>query len=211
MKKYKKILTSLICTAVTAASVCSLFIADAASNLNKTYRYYFDVIAGSGVSSMDAQFRYNFNETDVKKVYIGNLGGTHGFSVLDTGIDISYNKTPAPSSAGTLMVVSFDALNNVTNINDIVSVDITSVKNTNGSNISKSKVSCTSILVGDINMDGEFLSNDLLMLSKYLKGQISLSESQLKAADVDGSFGAPTQNDSDLLTNYLLGIANLPK
>ena len=97
MKKYKKILTSLICTAVTAASVCSLFIADAASNLNKTYRYYFDVIAGSGVSSMDAQFRYNFNETDVKKVYIGNLGGTHGFSVLDTGIDISYNKTPAPS------------------------------------------------------------------------------------------------------------------
>ena len=100
MKKYKKILTSLICTAVTAASVCSLFIADAASNLNKTYRYYFDVIAGSGVSSMDAQFRYNFNKTDVKKVYIGNLGGTHGFSVLDTGIDISYNKTPAPSSAG---------------------------------------------------------------------------------------------------------------
>ena len=63
---------------------------------------------------------------------------------------------------------------------------------------------------GDVNLDGKVDLVDVIMINKYLAGQITLSEQATKNADVnaDGSLG---DGDSTILMQFvLMMIPNLP-
>ncbi len=71
----------------------------------------------------------------------------------------------------------------------------------------------TSFALGDVDMDGVITGHDTAMVSYYITGgDITLTEEQLRLADVDGD-GAVTQADADKLYNemqqYELGDVDL--
>ena len=68
----------------------------------------------------------------------------------------------------------------------------------------------TDINYGDVNLDGKVDLMDVIMMNKYLAGQITLSEQAVKNADVntDGSLG---DSDSTTLMQFvLMMIPDLP-
>ena len=61
----------------------------------------------------------------------------------------------------------------------------------------------TTFAMGDVDMDGIITGHDTAMVSRYLvEGDITLTEEQLKLADVDGD-GEVTQADADKLYNEM--------
>ena len=61
----------------------------------------------------------------------------------------------------------------------------------------------TTFAMGDVDMDGIITGHDTAMVSRYLvDGDITLTEEQLKLADVDGD-GEVTQADADKLYNEM--------
>lgn len=62
-----------------------------------------------------------------------------------------------------------------------------------------------SIILGDVNGDGQVKSNDLLLLKKYLLGLVDISDINAKNSDVTGD-GDIKSNDLLLLKKFLLGI-----
>lgn len=68
-------------------------------------------------------------------------------------------------------------------------------------------------VVGDINLDGTVDSNDVIILSKYVDGEIKLNQEQLKYADID-SDGVIGENDIEQLAHkisdfYQVGDINM--
>ncbi|MCC8068187.1 MAG: glycoside hydrolase family 9 protein [Ruminococcus sp.] len=64
------------------------------------------------------------------------------------------------------------------------------------------------IIIGDVTLDGEVKSNDLLLLKKYLLGLEDLTELQFESADTTQD-GEVKSNDLLLLKKYLLGLEEL--
>lgn len=62
-------------------------------------------------------------------------------------------------------------------------------------------------LIGDINNDGIVDNQDIVLMQKYLSGQIQLTGIGLLNADLDGN-GIVDNNDLRLLSNYLVGGDN---
>lgn len=198
----KKIIVSFLTAAIASLSLSSVMTANAVSQ-SKTFRIYYDVEASSGISNMTSSLKYDYSKVEVKKVIKGNLGGTHGFSQTENGImDVTYRNTSNLNAAGTLMYVSFDAPESISNLRNYVNYS-NSAKSTTGTNLS-SKVSTKFILVGDVDNDGEIKSNDVLLLQKYLLGTQKLEDEQWKAADVNGDLDV-TEDDLALLKKYQLG------
>lgn len=208
--RMKKAIVSTLTAAIASLSLSSVMTASAADSSN-TYRIYYNVNANSGVSSMSANLDYDYSKVEVKRVYKGTLGGSAGFSQTVSGkMDVSYSNSSNVNTAGTLIVVTFDADSSVTNLMSYVTSTIKSVKNTAGTSLSTTKVSTTTVLVGDVDQDGTVKSNDMLKLKRYLLGTETLTGNALKAADVDGDFDVDA-DDRELLNNYLLGISDLNK
>lgn len=61
---------------------------------------------------------------------------------------------------------------------------------------------------GDVNLDGIVDLRDCIMLNKYLAKMITLSENALINADVAPEFGNVTDEDTDLLMQFLLLIVD---
>lgn len=65
----------------------------------------------------------------------------------------------------------------------------------------------TGLLLGDVNVDGQVKTNDLLLLKKHLLGLVEADQVNLVNADVTKD-GEIKSNDLLLLKKYLLGIIN---
>lgn len=203
--KMRKTMVSLLTAAIVSMSLSSTMSASAASN-DKTFRIYYNVNANSGVAEMSSHLFYDYTKVEVKKVVKGTLGGSHGFSANTYGVlDATYKNTSNIYAAGILLYVSFDADSDVDKLSDYASFSITSVKNAAGTSLSTSKVYTNTILVGDVNQDGEVDSLDLLMLKKYLAGTQTLTGNALRSADTDGDFDVDN-DDMELLKGYILQI-----
>ena len=208
--RMKKTIVSILTAAIASMSFSSMMTASAESN-DKTFRIYYDVNANSGISEMTSHLNYDYDKVEVKKVIRGNLGGTHGFSQNKYGVmDVSYKNTSNIYAAGILMYVSFYASASVNNISDYASFSITGVKNTMGTSLSTSKVSVSTVLVGDVNQDGAVNSSDLQIIRKYLAGTQTLSGNVLRAADTDGDFDVD-DDDAELLRKYILHLEDFEK
>ena len=59
-------------------------------------------------------------------------------------------------------------------------------------------------LTGDLNGDGAIDNNDVVLLNKYLSGEIELEDNQFDIADVYGD-GIVDENDKGLINDYISG------
>lgn len=62
----------------------------------------------------------------------------------------------------------------------------------------------STVLMGDVNLDGKVTSTDVSMCERYVLGSINLSQAQFTAADVNKD-GKITSSDASLIGRFLLG------
>lgn len=78
-------------------------------------------------------------------------------------------------------------------------------------NISNALISLesdSSVLVGDVNCDGQITTSDVILTARYIVGLVNISEQQQILADANGDANI-TNADVILLARYLLGLATL--
>ena len=78
----------------------------------------------------------------------------------------------------------------------------------NLSNALISLESDSSVLMGDVNCDGQITTSDVILTARYIVGLVNISEQQQILADVNGDANI-TNADVILLARYLLGLATL--
>lgn len=66
----------------------------------------------------------------------------------------------------------------------------------------------SSVLMGDVNFDGQITTSDVILTARYIVGLVNISEQQQILADVNGDTKI-TNADVILLARYLLGLATL--
>lgn len=206
MKKLKKILVSIMATAVSVASFCSILNASATTVKYKTYRYFFDAPANTYVKDFRAYTVYNTTENVYVSKSNGNLGGnvstSTGYPSNEVYVKYVYYTNNTPSSAsGCLGSVTFNTTSG--------SLDFTTtlIKNDRDNTLVTNTVTISEVLIGDVNLDGVVNEADSTLLNKYLAGTVIFSDTQARAADTDND-GAIDNNDAIRILRYVNGYTN---
>jgi len=133
-------------------------------------------------------------ETD--KIIISS-GTADSFTSADESIaTVDSNGTVTGVAPGTTTVTVTDAEGNT----DTVTVIVTEV-----TTATTTEEPATDILWGDVNVDGQVRSNDMLLLKKYLLGLADVTDQGLLNADVTHD-GSVKSNDLLKLKKFLLGL-----
>ena len=202
MKKIKKILTAITTAAISAVSLCSMFSVSAA-NTYDTYRLYFDVNANSGVQKYTVNMGHNR-----ALIPCGMTPGTLGTNIYGGGggsaeggrnCGYTYENTGDLTAGGILFTMKF--YTQQTSFWDYVSRFDETTKNSAGTILSN-RVNVSTILIGDVNQDGNVDSKDTTLLKNYLSGTANLTGDALRAADTNGDYIVNSE-DRTILVQYL--------
>lgn len=79
-----------------------------------------------------------------------------------------------------------------------------SVTETPTSSETAEETKAESLKLGDINLDGDVIIADAILLNKYLVGSVTLSEASQKNADCDKD-GKLTSSDTLVILDYVVG------
>jgi len=203
MKRFKKILAAITTAALSAVSLCNLFSISAASNSYSTYRLYFDVEANSGVKKYAMSMGYwrTLINCGVKPGTLGDnvRGGGSGSAEGGRSCGYTYENTSNLTAGGILFTMAFYTSSD--SFWDHVSNFQGTATNSAGVVLSD-RVNVSTILVGDINQDGNVDSKDTALLKNYLAGSANLTGDALRAADTNGDYVIDTK-DREILVQYL--------
>lgn len=202
MRKMKRILTAITTAAVSAVSLCNMFTVSAA-NTYDTYRLYFDVNANSGVQKYAMTMGFNYLLT-----YSGMTPGTLGTNIHGGGggsaeggrnCGNTYENTGDLTAGGILFTMNF--YTKQTSFWDYVSHFTGTATNSAGV-VLTNRVNVSTILIGDVNQDGNVNSKDTTLLKNYLSGTANLTGDALRAADTNGDYIVNSE-DKTILVQYL--------
>ena len=210
MKKFKKILTAITTTAISAASLCSMFSASADTTQLKTFRIFHKVAVNSNIAYFDYTINYSSIVTATPSIKTNLLDNGYFTSTNNGKVQATYLGNSI-NTKGIIATTDFYTPMSVTSIFNEISYNAT-IRNSNNNNIDPNSITMTSVLMGDVNQDGVVNAEDISALNKYLLSPISfpLSEKGLLAANVKFDFdndGNPIINsiDSALIINYCNG------
>lgn len=128
-------------------------------------------------------------------VYGGGSGGPSGGRCCG----YTYDNTSNLTAGGILFTINF--YTNKASFWDYVSYLNGTATNSAGV-VLNNRVNVSTILVGDINQDGNVDAKDTALIKNYLAGTANLTGDALRAADTNGDY-VVNANDRTLLTQYL--------
>lgn len=211
MKKAKKFMATLTAVTVSAISLCSLFTANADSEMMKTYRVFHNVNSADNITYIDYVMNYSSS-------IIANP--SNKTPLLNNGYFVSSNNDKIQGTylgnaiqSGIAITTDFYTPNSVSNIFNEISYSAT-IRNSNNVSINPNSITLNAVLVGDVDQDGYVNSTDIVILNKYLtdpeKYPLVNEDAYLAAntkLDYDAN-GNPLLNNEDVqaITNYVLQV-----
>ena len=166
-----------------------------------------------------SQFRFNqsYLETLSEGVHTYHVGFATCpdlvLTITVTGSTITTTETttePTETTTTTTTTETTSTETEATTASETTTVSETTTTTTVSETTTTTTDADTDINYGDVNLDGKVDLMDVIMMNKYLAGQITLSEQAVKNADVntDGSLG---DSDSTTLMQFvLMMIPDLP-
>ena len=209
MKKFKKILTAITTTAISAAWLCSMFSASADTTQLKTFRIFHEVAVNSNIAYFDYTINYSSIVTATPSIKTNLLDNGYFTSTNNGKVQATYLGNSINTN-GIIATTDFYTPMSVTSIFNEISYNAT-IRNSNNNNIDPNSITMTSVLMGDVNQDGIVNKADVEALNKYLlnSDDYPLLEKELLAANVSFDFdqnGNPIIDKIDL--SYLIEYTN---
>ncbi len=196
MKKAKKFMATLTAVTVSAISLCSLFTANADSEMMKTYRVFHNVNSADNITYIDYVMNYSSSiiaNPSNKTPLLNN-----GYFVSSNNDKIQGTYLGSAIQSGIAITTDFYTPNSVSNIFNEISYSAT-IRNSNNVNINPNSITLNAVLVGDVDQDGYVNSTDIVILNKYLT-----DPEKYPLVNEDAYLAANTKLDYDANGNPLL-------
>lgn len=174
-----------------------------------------------GIAGFSMMIYYDSEYMSLYKIEAGDItsSGMLYDSIPDEGDDtgsvkVLWNNTENITTDGVLYYVWFKVNSDIPDGDYSVDIEFNQddTCNENGEdvymNCKDGCVSISSVLLGDINLDGKVNNRDAIMLSRYLVGKVTLSDKQINAADVNKD-GKVNNRDAIFLSRCLVGKETL--
>ncbi len=202
--KIKKVMAAVSSITLCIIPTMNGFSASADTSNYDSYRLYFDVNRGSGVSMCSASYNYDYGNFKFlgNPFFIGNLGGNvsggggRGYGITNYTYDQGniYNE----GTLFTLLMGSKGYIwNNFSNFN-------LTVKDKDGNLLNPSLIKISTVLVGDANDDGKVDNNDVTAIYNYLTDSNLYPLNSERGADTNGDYIVDF-TDAVNIYNYLNG------
>lgn len=151
MKKFKKILTAITTTAISAASLCSMFSASADTTQLKTFRIFHKVAVNSNIAYFDYTINYSSIVTATPSIKTNLLDNGYFTSTNNGKVQATYLGNSINTN-GIIATTDFYTPMSVTSIFNEISYNAT-IRNSNNNNIDPNSITMTSVLMDDVNQD----------------------------------------------------------